>query len=176
LTSAACSGRRMSRAARTPGSGRAYRHSEVKRRLLEELRSMERPSGTRRAVACQHLRRRGQKIEFALSGPDHLHVVLGRASLIDVDWQQARAGVGYWLEQQARGRGVASRAVRLRALDLRHPLPGTPGADLRSWQCRLAARCRAIWLHPRRTPRSHMSVEGRGRDTVVLGLLPGELS
>jgi hypothetical protein len=40
----------MIRAARTPGSGRAYRHSEVKRRLLEELRSMERPSGTR-AVA-----------------------------------------------------------------------------------------------------------------------------
>jgi hypothetical protein len=41
---------------------------------------MERPSGTRCAVACQHLRRRGQKIEFALSGPDNLHVVLGGLS------------------------------------------------------------------------------------------------
>ena len=56
---------------------------------------MERPSGTRCAVACQHLRRRGQKIEFALSGPDNIHVVLRGASLMDADWQQAggrRAG------------------------------------------------------------------------------------
>ena len=44
--------------------------------------------------------------------------MLGGASLIDVDWQQARAGVGYWLAPQVRGRGVASRAVRLRALEL----------------------------------------------------------
>src|SRR5687767_10235774 len=88
--------------------------------MLEELHFMERPSGTRRAVACENLRRRGQKIEFAVSGPDNLHVVLGGTSLIDVNWQQARAGVGTgWL--RARGRGVAGRAVQLRALDLRHP-------------------------------------------------------
>ena len=39
--------------------------------------------------------------------------LLGSAGLVRVDWEEARGEVGYWLAREARGRGVAARAVRL---------------------------------------------------------------
>lgn len=39
--------------------------------------------------------------------------LLGSAGLVHVDWEEGRAEVGYWMAREARGRGVATRAVRL---------------------------------------------------------------
>jgi hypothetical protein len=46
-----------------------------------------------------------------LSGPDNIHVVLGGASLIDVDWQQAgRALVTGWRRRRAAEAWLAARS------------------------------------------------------------------
>jgi hypothetical protein len=46
-----------------------------------------------------------------LSGPDNIHVVLGDASLIDVDWQQAgRALVTGWRRRRAAEAWLAARS------------------------------------------------------------------
>lgn len=39
--------------------------------------------------------------------------LLGSVSLMAVDWEQRRAGLGYWVARWARGRGVAPSAVGL---------------------------------------------------------------
>ena len=39
--------------------------------------------------------------------------LLGSAGLVRVDWEEARGEVGYWLAREARGRGIATRALRL---------------------------------------------------------------
>jgi len=53
-------------------------------------------------------------VQFALVGPEEEEVVLGSASAYALNLEQ-RSAVGYWLVRQARGRGVASTAVRLLA-------------------------------------------------------------
>jgi ribosomal-protein-alanine N-acetyltransferase len=60
-------------------------------------------------------RLRGQEVQFALVGPEEEEVVLGSASLYVLNLELRSAVVGYWLVPQARGRGVASTAVRLLA-------------------------------------------------------------
>ena len=60
-------------------------------------------------------RLRGQEVQFALVGPEEEEVVLGSASLYVLNLELRSAVVGYWLVLQARGRGVASTAVRLLA-------------------------------------------------------------
>jgi RimJ/RimL family protein N-acetyltransferase len=64
-------------------------------------------------VEQQQARLRGQELNFALVEPANDDVVLGGGSLYDVDLEQSRAAVGYWLAPAARGRGVATHAVRL---------------------------------------------------------------
>jgi RimJ/RimL family protein N-acetyltransferase len=61
----------------------------------------------------EQARRGGRQIEFALVDPDDHDAVLGGASLNNVDLEQGRAAVGYWLGPHARGRGIATHAVRL---------------------------------------------------------------
>jgi RimJ/RimL family protein N-acetyltransferase len=39
--------------------------------------------------------------------------LLGSAGLVRIDWEEARSEVGYWLAREARGRGVATGAVRM---------------------------------------------------------------
>jgi [ribosomal protein S5]-alanine N-acetyltransferase len=53
------------------------------------------------------------RVEFALVEPNDDDVVLGGGSLNSINFEQGRAGVGYWLAPSARGRGVATHAVRL---------------------------------------------------------------
>jgi RimJ/RimL family protein N-acetyltransferase len=60
-------------------------------------------------------RLRGQEVQSALVGPEEEEVVRGSASLNALNLEQPSAVVGYWLVPQARGRGVASTAVRLLA-------------------------------------------------------------
>jgi uncharacterized protein len=39
--------------------------------------------------------------------------LLGAVGLVEFAWEQRRAEIGYWVAREARGRGVAARAVRL---------------------------------------------------------------
>jgi hypothetical protein len=83
----------------------------------------------------ERARRRGEQIELALVEPHDENVLLGGGSLNNVDLPEGRAAVGYWLAPHARG--------------LR---PGEP---------RLAARRRALRLHPRGRPALARPVQGR---------------
>jgi RimJ/RimL family protein N-acetyltransferase len=118
----------------------------------------------------------GTGAEFACTEPDDDNALLGGASVHDIELDQGRASVGYWVAAHARGRGVATHAVRLLAawafdeLGLAR-LQLTCGPDNVASQ-RVAERCgftREALL------RSLFPFKGGRRDSVVYGLLPGEL-
>jgi RimJ/RimL family protein N-acetyltransferase len=130
----------------------------------------------RRLGEQEAARQRGVQVQLAMVEPHDHDVMLGGASLNDVDQEQRRASVGYWLAPEARGRGVATHAVRLIARwafeDLRlQRLELTCGPDNQASQ-RVAQRCGFV---REGVLRSHMRFKGGRRDTVVFGLLPGEL-
>lgn len=120
-------------------------------------------------AAHEQARRRGEQIELALVDED---VLLGGVSLNNVDLRQGRAEVGYWLAPHARGRGVATHAVRLitgwafEVLGIAR-LELTCGPDNVASQ-RVAERCgftREGVMH------SHLPFKGGRRDTVLFRLL-----
>jgi RimJ/RimL family protein N-acetyltransferase len=53
----------------------------------------------------------GSTAPYAITSLDHK--LLGSVSLLRLDWRHLRGEVGYWLAQEARGHGHATRAVRL---------------------------------------------------------------
>jgi RimJ/RimL family protein N-acetyltransferase len=55
----------------------------------------------------------GTAAPFAIVSAADQAVLLGSISLMRMDWEHARAEVGYWLGAEARGAGHATRAVRL---------------------------------------------------------------
>jgi RimJ/RimL family protein N-acetyltransferase len=57
----------------------------------------------------------GEELHLALVRPGDASVVLGGGSVYDVRREQGCASVGYWLAPDARGRGIATHAVRLLA-------------------------------------------------------------
>jgi RimJ/RimL family protein N-acetyltransferase len=121
-------------------------------------------------------RLRGEEVQFALVEPGDEEAVLGCASLHSLNREQASAVVGYWLAPQARGRGVASSAVRLLAMWAFTTLglariELTCGPDNKASQ-RVAARCGFVCEG---VMRSHMAFKGGRRNTVLFSLLPGEL-
>jgi RimJ/RimL family protein N-acetyltransferase len=131
-----------------------------------------------RAYLAEHeqARRAGTQIEFALVEPHHDDVVLGGASLNNVSLEQGRAAIGYWLARHARGRGVATHAVRLIsrwAFEDLHlaRLELTCSPDNRASQG-VAERC---GFTREGVLRSHVPFKGARRDTVMFSLLPGEL-
>jgi len=123
-------------------------------------------------LATQEQRRlRGEQIQFALV--DAADTVLGGASLHG--FAEGRAGVGYWLVPAARGRGVATRAVRLLArwafdaLGVAR-LELTCGPDNVASQ-RVAERC---GFTCEGLMRAHLPFKGGRRDTVLYSLLPDD--
>ena len=48
-------------------------------------------------VEQEQARLRGEELHFAFVEPADDHVVLGGGSLYDIDFEQSRAAVGYWL-------------------------------------------------------------------------------
>ena len=99
------------------------------------------------------------------------NVALGGASLYHVDLAQARAAAGYWVAPQARGRGVATRAVRLLARFAFTEL-GVARLELTCAPDNAASqRCGFV---REGVLRSHLPFKGGRRDTVVFSLLPGE--
>jgi RimJ/RimL family protein N-acetyltransferase len=127
-------------------------------------------------LAQEDARQRGEALQFAFVQPGQPAVVLGGGSLHDVDREQARAAVGYWLVPAARGRGVATHATRLMA---RWAFEGlgterlelTCGPDNERSQ-RVAERCGFV---REGLLRAHIQFKGGRRDTVLYSLLPGEL-
>jgi len=121
--------------------------------------------------------RDGIGAEFACAAPDDDEAILGGASIYDIEAAWARACVGYWLAPHARGRGIATRAVRLLArwafVDLGiERLQLTCGPDNEASQ-RVAERA---GFTREGVLRSHLPFKGGRRDTVVFSLLPGELA
>ena len=103
---------------------------------------------------------------------DHL---LGSISLMRFSWQHARAEVGYWLAGPARGKGHASRAVRLvtawgfRSLDLHRidllAATGNPASQ------RVAERC---GFTREAVLRSYLQAKEGRQDMVAFGLLAND--
>lgn len=122
-------------------------------------------------------RRRGERLEQAIVPVDDPDALLGGASLNDLNLRQGTAAIGYWLAPAARGRGVASSAVRLLAgwalgdLGLAR-LELTCAPDNEASQ-RVAQRC---GFSREGVLRSHLPFKGGRRDSVLFSLLPGELS
>jgi RimJ/RimL family protein N-acetyltransferase len=118
----------------------------------------------------------GEDAQFALVEPKNEDDVLGGASIYEISLERGSAALGYWLAPRARGRGVASCAVRLLAqwgftkLGLAR-IELTCGPDNEASQ-RVAGRCG--FVHEG-VMRSHTPFKGARRDTVIFSLLPGEL-
>lgn len=55
----------------------------------------------------------GTAAPFAIVAAVDLDQLLGSISLMRFSWKHARAEVGYWLAEEARGQGHVTRAVRL---------------------------------------------------------------
>lgn len=138
------------------------------------------PYGEREMIAAvqrdEELRLAGSAIALAIADAGQASRVWGRASLIDVDLAEQRAAVGYWLVPQARGQGIASRAVRLLA---RWAFDGHSVARL-ELACEpdnaasqgVAERCGFV---REGVLRSYTRFKDERRDSVVFSLLPGEL-
>jgi RimJ/RimL family protein N-acetyltransferase len=131
----------------------------------------------RSAFAEQEAARlRGEELNFALARPGDQAGVLGGCSLYDVRLDQGCAVLGYRLASEARGRGVATHAVRLLArwafaeLGLAR-LELTCSPDNEASQ-RVAERCGFV---REGLLRSHVPFKGARRDSVIHSLLPGEL-
>jgi RimJ/RimL family protein N-acetyltransferase len=124
----------------------------------------------------EEARLRGEELNFALVEPGDQAAVLGGCSLYDVRLDQGCAALGYWLASEARGRGVATHAVRLLArwafaeLGLAR-LELTCGPDNEASQ-RVAEHCGFV---REGLLRSHVPFKGARRDSVIYSLLPGEL-
>ncbi|MFI7000037.1 GNAT family N-acetyltransferase [Nocardia sp. NPDC050175] len=119
---------------------------------------------------------RGEKVSLAIVDAADPSKVWGGCSVYDIDLEQQRAGVGYWLVPQARGRGAASRTVRLLAhwafdvLDIAR-LELTCAPDNIASQ-RVAVRS-GFFLEG--IMRSYMRFQGGRRDTMLFSLLPEDL-
>jgi RimJ/RimL family protein N-acetyltransferase len=128
----------------------------------------------RHQLEDEQARQRGERVQFALVEPSEDGGVLGGASLHDVELDQGRASVGFWLTADARGQGVATHAVRLIArwafedLGLERIVVTCAPDNLASQ--RVAERC---GFSREGVLRSHMPFKGGRRDTVVFSVLPG---
>jgi RimJ/RimL family protein N-acetyltransferase len=117
----------------------------------------------------------GTSLNLAIVDASDPGKVWGGTSFYDVDLDEDRASVGYWVAHGARGRGVATRTLRLMAgwgfthLGLAR-LELTCGPDNVASQ-RVAEKCGFV---REGVLRSHMRFKGGRRDTVVFSLLPGE--
>jgi RimJ/RimL family protein N-acetyltransferase len=103
--------------------------------------------------------------------------LLGSISLMRLDWRHRRGEVGYWLAKQARGRGHATRAVRLicgwgfSSLGLqRIDLLAATGNGASQRVAKRGGFTREVVL------RSYMRGKDGQQDMVAFGLLAGEFT
>jgi RimJ/RimL family protein N-acetyltransferase len=121
----------------------------------------------------------GSHLELAIADPDDERL-LGAIGAANIDMTQLTASVGYWLAPHARGQGHATSALRVFARWLfdDHGLARlelTTDPDNTASQ-RVAARC---GFRQEGYLRSHLRFHyttGERRDSLIWGLLPGELA
>ena len=127
-------------------------------------------------VRDEEQRRAGTALGLAITDAATPARILGGCSLYDIFPGPGRAAVGYWLAAGARGRGAATRTVRLLAgwaftnLAVQR-LELTCAPDNEASQ-RVALRCGFV---REGVLRSHLPFKGARRDTMMFSLLPGEL-
>jgi RimJ/RimL family protein N-acetyltransferase len=121
-------------------------------------------------------RERGEEISFALTSPQDPSELYGGASLYELNWDEQRAAVGFYLVPQARGRGIATHATLLiakwafDALKIAR-LELTCAPDNEASQ-RVAERC---GFTREGVLRSYLLFKGQRRDTVMFSLLPSDM-
>ncbi|MFC9438280.1 GNAT family N-acetyltransferase [Nocardia sp. NPDC057030] len=121
-------------------------------------------------------REHGRKLSLAIVDAADPRHVWGGCSVYDIDLDQQRAGVGYWLAPPARGRGAATRTVRLLAKWAFDAL-GIARLELTCSPDNLASQRvaeRAGFVREG-VLRSHMRAQHGRRDSVLFSLLPGDL-
>ncbi len=159
-----------------PAKAEAFRDPLVDRFSWPRVTTYRDYDALRSFADQEHARRRGEEVSLALVAPGDEEALWGGGSLFAIDLGHRRGEIGYWLVPAARGRGVATHAVRLMAgwafghLGLER-LEVTCGPDNAASR-RVAERC---GFRREGVLRSHVAHKGGRRDTVVLGLLPGEL-
>jgi RimJ/RimL family protein N-acetyltransferase len=117
----------------------------------------------------------GQAAPFAIVHASDDARLLGSISLMRFEWAHARGEVGYWLAREARGRGHATRAVRLICrwgfesleLDRIDLLAATENAASQRVAERSGFTREAVL-------RSYMRAKAGRQDMVAFGLLRGE--
>ncbi|MEU7143649.1 GNAT family protein [Nocardia sp. NPDC046473] len=119
---------------------------------------------------------RGEKLSLAIVDATDPSQVWGGCSVYDIDLEQQRAGVGYWLVPQARGRGAASRTVRLLAYWAFDVL-GIARLELTCAPDNIASQRVAVrsGFFLEGIMRSYMRFQGGRRDTMLFSLLPEDL-
>ena len=119
----------------------------------------------------------GIELNLAIVDASNPDDIWGAASVYDVNPARRSAAVGYWLASHARGRGAATRTLRLLAAWAFDDL-GVQRLELTSAPDNIPSHAVAQRCGFRRegTLRSHLPFKGRRRDTVVFSLLPGELT
>jgi RimJ/RimL family protein N-acetyltransferase len=162
----------------SPAITAACREAEIAR-WLDQVPQPYRESDAREYVAgARRAWKSGTAATFAITGAD-AGEVLGSIGIHWLEPGQSVGEVGYWVKRDARGRGVASRALRLVAswaiescalqrLQLR--------ADTRNVASQQVAE--AVGFTREGVSRSirYNARQGRRVDFVVYSLLPGELS
>jgi RimJ/RimL family protein N-acetyltransferase len=120
-------------------------------------------------------RRRGTALPFLIVGVEGGEL-LGSVDLHGVDWEDRRANIGYWTASEARGRGVATRAVRLLSLWAFDEL-GLARVQIyvdvtNAGSQRVAERAGFV---REGVLRSHSQLKGERFDSVIFSLLPADL-
>ena len=154
----------------------AFRDPELHRFSWPRTEPYTLADADRYLVDCAHARAAGRGLELAVAAADGASEPIGGVALYDVERDQDRAALGYWVAPAARRRGVATHAARLLArwafaeLGLAR-LELTCGPDNAASQA-VAMRCGFV---REGLLRSHMRFKDGRRDTLVFGLLPHEL-
>lgn len=138
--------------------------------------SVSRDQVIRRIAAVDRLREGGTALYFAIVAAEDRAEVLGEVSLSGIDTVHGRATVGYWLVPAARGRGAATRAVRLLA-DWAFAELGLDRLELTCGPDNVGSQQVAVRSGFRQEGllRSHLSFKGGRRDSLIFGLLPTDL-
>ena len=102
--------------------------------------------------------------------------LLGSAGIVHADWDEGRCELGYWVARESRGRGVATRAVRLLCAWIFENLPvdrtGIHAEPENAASRRVAERAGFTYEG---VLRSYFVNKGIRRDAASYSLLRGEL-